>query len=344
MASSASTFEHEGALTTGADIEYDDNNNNNAPNATPSTSSKKMNKSSFDLDIWLKSCDLLHLKDVFIKHKMITYNEIRATNSNFALLIGDPTVIKSNKISQLILSIQQLHTKKDKDKDNDNNHNETDSDFDTAEEQEDFANDDNITPNGGSHKTKRPKSSRSKQQQSTEYIVVSPDEHKVLTELKQSLFEINSIKLQLIESEKNYQKNKLKNENNKKKYIQNCKENINNTFWNISQIVNNRHQFLLKKIDEISLNDITNQNKYNDINDNFNNIKNEMLKHEKYINKQINEYKLLIEQTKASLVSTSYVPSTKQIDAIYLYLQYVQICCYLEPLKTMFFFICCYFM
>ena len=104
-----------------------------------------------------------------------------------------------------------------------------------------------------------------------------------LTQLKQSLVEVENIKLQLTKIQNDYLLNKNKVENNKKLYIEKCKEKINTTFWNMIQIIKNRQQYLLQHIDEIYLHHLNANNNDVDIQIKYSDILNEVNHHEKYI-------------------------------------------------------------
>ena len=233
------------------------------------------NRKAFDFDQWLDTNNLSQFKQLFIKHKMTTFDSINTSHTNFALLLSEQQIIQSNTLSSLVMSIQKLHF---------------DPDTLPSKQQAEPATDTYDTPpipaeteNSGSMDNKQ-------------YIVVSQDEHQVLTNLKHSLNEVKNIKSQLTEIQNNYTLNKNKVENNKKIYIEKCKEKINTTFWNMIQIIKNRQQYLLKHIDEIYLNHLNGNSNGVDIQLNFNDIVNEINHHEKYIHNQMEQCNDLIQR------------------------------------------------
>ena len=67
------------------------------------------NSNSFHFDEWLNDNNIARFKQIFLKHKMTTFDAITTSNSNFALLISEQAIIESNYISSLVLAIQKLH-------------------------------------------------------------------------------------------------------------------------------------------------------------------------------------------------------------------------------------------
>ena len=61
------------------------------------------------------------------------------------------------------------------------------------------------------------------------------------------------------------------------------------------QIIKNRQQYLLKHIDGIYLNHLNSNNNDTNLQINFDNILNEIDRHEQYIKNQINQYNILIQ-------------------------------------------------
>ena len=167
---------------------------------------------SFDFDQWLNTNNLTKFKQIFIKHNMTTFNAIDTSNSKFALLISEQAIIESNTISSLVLAIQKLHFNPDTLRD---------------------PNDQQSEPSPASMYIPPIPAERqgSRSVDNKQIIVVSQEEHEVLTQLKQSLHEVQTIKSQLTRIQNEYSLNKNKVENNKKVYIEKCKEKINTTFF-----------------------------------------------------------------------------------------------------------------
>eukprot|EP01083_Nonionella_stella_P066505 175171_1 len=250
------------------------------PPPPPSPRSIIIPTDSFNLDAWLEKNKLLHLKEVFLSHNMTTFETITTTNTQFALLIASSLIIENNLVSTVVRAIQKLHANNNNTARNTSRDNDTDTPWDT--------------PSAAT---------------TTEYIVVSTDEHDVLESLTQCLCDMTNCNTKLKEISNQYLARKKEIHHNKSKNIDRCKEKVNATFGKLTQIIQNRQKMLLTRLDHLNSDedDDAKENKSDDertdtvITTHIQEIDQTIKRHSEYLKNQINEYKTLVQST-----STNY--------------------------------------